>query len=209
MDYFNEFEFNTPKQHRAIKTINDIIQSLETLSQDSDIQDISTRQLSKHSGYAVGTIFHHFKKLDDIFVYAFLIRQKRIMSKATLIITNHPTDHDLCTLICNLLKSTMNELSKPRRQTLIFLMNQFNRRTKYPQLCNLEADILIPIWKIASQQDKTHTIFNFSENELRLKIRALQAIIRSPFFEDSPMAGTAEHKSLALNNIMRLFAAPA
>jgi hypothetical protein len=75
-------------------------------------------------------------------------------------------------------------------------------------LINLEADILIPHWMNASQRDETNTIFNFNEDELRLRLRAIQAIARSPFFENDAIAGTAQHKEIAFNLFMQIFMAP-
>jgi AcrR family transcriptional regulator len=205
MDYFEEFGFKKPKQQRTIKTIEDITNALELLSQSEDFAKLTTRDLSDRSGYALGTIFHHFDKFDNVFVYVFLARRRKALLNFEDIINQHPSDQPLSVLADSVLTCIIDELSKPPRKILLFLISKFLRSTKHPELINIEADLLIPAWTKASQRDKTNTIYNFSVNELGLRLRALQAITRSPFFEDNPIAGKAEHKAIAFTLFMQIF----
>ena len=205
MSYFDEFEFKTPSQQRTKKALADIVESIEKLSQSGDLVNLKTRELSEHSGYALGSIFHHFKTFDDIFVYIFLSRRKKAHLKIAEIINHHSPNEDLSVLVSNVLNCFMDELSRPNRKTLLFVMGQFLKRTKNPQLINMDADVLIPVWMNACQRDKTNTIFKFNENEIRLRFRAIQSMVRSPFLEDDVVAGTAEHKEIAINIFIKLF----
>ncbi len=208
MDYFDEFGFKTPKQQRAKKAIDDIVESLEQLAQSEDLTQITTRNLSDVSGYALGTIFHHFKKFDDIFIYTFLIRRRKAILYMVDIISQHPAEQPLSVLVSNLHNSYFYQLSRPNRKTLVFFMRHFFKHTKSPELINIEIDSLIPYWITASQLDKTNTIYNFRENELKLRFRAIQSLVRSPFFENDPIAGTEEHKDIAFKLFMQLFTTP-
>ena len=208
MDYFEEFEFKTPKQQRSIKALEDIMQAMEQLAQSQELEGITTQDLSDRSGYAQGTIFHHFKKFDNIFVYIFLIRQKKGLSKIIDIIINHPIDQPLSVLANNIITQFFNELSTPPRSALIFCHDQLLKNTKYPQLIHSASDTLIPFWMNACLKDETNTFFNFSEFEVKLKLRAIQTVVRTPFFEDDPIAGTAEHKDMVVRFFIQLFPAP-
>lgn len=208
MSYFDEFEFKTPSQQRAKKVLSDIVESIESLAKSGDLANLKTREISARSGYSLGTIFHHFRRLDDIYVYIFLVKRRKAISNIAEIINKHPSDQPLSILVNNVLNGFIQELSTPNRKTLLFVMSQFFKRTKNPQRINMEADVLVAVWMNASQRDKTNTIFNFNENELRSRLRAIQSVVRSPFFEDDVIAGTAEHKEIALNIFMRLFTNP-
>ena len=137
-----------------------------------------------------------------------MVRRKKAHLKIVEIINNHSPNKDLSVLAGNVLNCFMDELSKPNRKTLFFVMSQFLKRTKNPQLINMEADVLIPVWMNVCQRDKTSTFFKFNENEIRLRFRAIQSVVRSPFFEDDAIAGTAEHREIVLNIFMRLFTPP-
>ncbi len=208
MDYFKEFELKTPQQKRSKKAVEDIIEALRQLAENEDIAEISTRKLSKQSGYAIGTIFHHFKKFDDLFIYIFLLKRKELYSNLVEIINKHPANQPLNMLIINMINSCVHDLTKIQRKTFLFLFNQFLKRTDKAGLVNLELDSLIEPWKMACQRDNTGTFYNYNENELSLRFRAIQSIIRSPFLEENPIAGTSEHKDMAIDIFMRLFSAP-
>lgn len=208
MDYFEEFDFHTPEQLRAKNALKDIAQSIEKLAQSGELKDIKSRNLSDKSGYAKSTIFHHFKKFDDIFTYVFLVRRRKAILIVAELINQHPADAPLSALLANMLKLTFEQLNAPPRQALLFVMAKFLKNTQNPQLINLESDIFIPAWIAAANRDKTNTFVKLNERELRLRLRALQAITRSPFFEDSAMAGTSEHYEIAYSIAMKILSAP-
>lgn len=205
MNYFDEFDFKTSTQLRAKKALSDIVSSIEILSQSEDLENLKIRDLTARSGYSLGAIFHYFNSFNDIFIYVFLVRRKQAILKAVKIINEHPSDEPLSVLGGNLLDSFMYELSRPNRKTLLFVMGKFFKHSDNPQLINMELDVTIPAWMNASQRDKTNTFSNFSENELRLRLRSIQSFVRSPFLENNDIAGTEEHKAIALDIFMRLF----
>jgi len=202
---FNEFGFVTPKQERAKKAIDDIEQAIELLSKNVNLDGITARDISDRSGYALGTIFHHFKKLDHIFVYLFLARRKRAYEKVIEIIEKHPSDQPLIVLLSDVINFLMDEMLRVDRKKFIFTVRQLLNRSKNPQLMNTQIDVLIPYWMNASQQDKTNTILNYSEDELRLRLRAIQSIVRSPFLEENAIAGTAEHREISFKLGLQIF----
>jgi len=206
MDYFDEFEFKIPKQKRTQKALDDISQALELLAQSNDFANLTTRDLSHQSGYALSSIFHHFKKFDDVFVYLFLAKRRQAISNIIDIINSHPADQPLGILVSKVINTSLYNFSKANRNSLIFVMKLFLSRTKNPEQVYMETDKLIPYWIQASERDKTDTIMTFNENEMRLRLRAFQSIVRCPFFEDDPIAGTAEHKDIVFKMVMRLFA---
>jgi hypothetical protein len=111
-------------------------------------------------------------------------------------------------LVEKVVKGSIKELNVPPRKALLFVLKKVLKNTENLQLINISADAVIPVWMAAANRDKTNTIFKFNEQELRLRVRALQAVIRSPFFEDSAMAGTSEHAEIAYSLAMNIFSAP-
>lgn len=208
MVYYKEFEFKTPKQLRGQKAINDISEAVLELANTVDLDVITIRNIAKRSGHPVGTIYHHFKKLDHIFVYLFVSRRRKTISELADIINTHSADQSLRTLISHIVDFSIDQLSTLNRKAFLFVMSQFMRNTHQPHLTGLELDILIPLLMQASLDDKTGTFFNFNENELRLRLRAVQAIINYPFHEDNPLARTSEHREIAIVSCMQLFSKP-
>jgi len=214
MDYFEEFGFKTPKQERSKRTIEDIKQAIEELARaevlfgTGELEAISTRDLADHSGHAIGTIFHHFKKFDDIYVYVFMRRRSKSISKVAAIINQHPADQPLSVLTRNVVNTMIGELSRPPRKVLIFFMNLYLMQAKIKTLLNPETDVLIPLWINAGQRNNTQTFLKLNEDELRLRIRTIHSMTMMPFFEDDPIAGTPAHIEMAVNIANQLFSVP-
>ena len=209
MDYFDEFNFSAPKKNRSsLKTMEDIVLAAEVLAKSSEISESTVQNLADKAGYAKSTIFHHFKKFDDVFIYVFLIRRRKALLSIAELINQHPADAPLSVLVTNMLNLFFQQLNAPPRKVLLFILAKFFKHTKNPHLINLEADIFIPAWIFAVSRDNTNTFVKFNEVELRLRLRALQAVVRSPFFEDSAMAGTSEHFDVAYNIAMNVLNAP-
>ena len=214
MDYFEEFSFKTPKQERSKRTIEDIMQAIEELTRTEELlgkgelENISTRDLADHSGHAIGTIFHHFNKFDDIYVYVFMRRRKKSLLKVLDIISQHPADQPISVLIKNLIESMIGDLSRPPRKVLIFFMNRYLKHAKIKTLLNPETDVLIPLWINAGQRNNTQTFLKLNEDELRLRIRTIHSMTMMPFFEDDPIAGTPAHIEMAVNIANKLFSVP-
>ena len=214
MDYFEEFGFKTPKQERSKRTIEDIMQAIEELTRTEELlgkgelENISTRDLADHSGHAIGSIFHHFNKFDDIYVYVFMRRRKKSLLKVSDIISQHPADQPISVLIENLINSMIGDLSRPPRKVLIFFMNRYLKHAKIKTLLNPETDVLIPLWINAGQRNNTQTFLKLNEDELRLRIRTIHSMTMMPFFEDDPIAGTPAHIEMAVNIANKLFSVP-
>jgi len=208
MDYLKEFDFKTPKQLRGIKAIKDITDAMTALSYFEKLDNITIRDLSERSGHPIGTIYHHFSKFDNVFVYIYISGRIRISNLLLAAISTHSADSCLNDLVINMVNTFINQLSRSDSKSFLFVLAQFMKNTDYPHLTGLEMDILIPHLMKASQADKTGTIFKFNENELMLRLRAFQAIIESPYHEGHALARTVEHTNIAIDSCIQLFSAP-
>lgn len=56
----------------------------------------------------------------------------------------------------------------------------------------------------AQQRDTTGTFRQIDEHELQMLLKTCLAMLRRPFLEQSPMAGGAQHRELAINVMERL-----
>lgn len=65
-------------------------------------------------------------------------------------------------------------------------------------------DCLIEPYLEASSKNKTNTFRQLSKNEAALLLRQLCFLIERPFMENSPIAGTEEHRKVTKDAIIRL-----
>jgi len=208
MDYFKELNFRIPEQERAKKTLEDIEDTFTKLTISGELQDITSREFSDKAGYAQSTLFHHFNKFDDIFSYMFLVKRRRLTLSMVELMNKHPENAPLSVLVASIVKLAIKQCNLPPRKALLFVVSKFLKSTKNPELINIEGDRFIPVWMAVANRDQTNTFVKFTESEFRLRIRAFTAVIRSPFFEGSAMAGTSEHAEIAYSLAMNIFSAP-
>jgi hypothetical protein len=66
------------------------------------------------------------------------------------------------------------------------------------------ADALVKPFLAASQSDTSHTFRQMSEVEMRLVLRSLLYLVERPFVYGDPIAGTGEHRRIAIETSVRL-----
>lgn len=205
MDDSYSNDFQPPKQLRAKKTLQDIIESAEMLIQSSDTDSVTTEKLSAHSGYSVGGIFHYFKKRDDIFVYVFMLRRQKKFAEIAEMIRAHSQQADITSFITTVVDASVGEFNKYRLKILQFMLRTYFKRAQNPLNFDALSYTLVNDWMNAINQDQTNTFAHMDQEELVINMRALIIAIRTPFFENNPIAGTEKHKMIAIRLGVKLF----
>ena len=104
----------------------------------------------------------------------------------------------------------MDEWAKPNPKVLRFVLRQFFKRSREPESINSLADVMIaPILGAIARDETGEMPSELTEKNLRLTLRAIQAMIRSPFFEGDLDAGSQWHRNTVIANTMLLFSAKA
>jgi len=203
-DFINN-DFQQPKQLRAQKTLQDIVESTEQLIKSGDIESVTTENLSATSGYSAGGIFHYFKKRDDIFVHVLMQRRQKKFAEFAKMIRAHSPQADITNFITAIVNESIGELGKFKLKVIQFLLRAYLRRTKSPENFDAHSQILVDDWMHAINQDQTNTFSRLDKDALIISMRAFQTAVRAPFYEGSPIAGTEKHKTIAINIGVRLF----
>lgn len=205
MHDFHNSDLQTPKQLRAKKTLQDIVESAEALIQSGDTDSVTTEKLSAHSGYSVGGIFHYFKKREDIFVYVFMLRRQKKCAELAEMIRTHSPHADIVSFITAIVDTSVGEFGKYRLKILQFMLRTYYKRAESPLNFDAISQLLIDDLLKAIERDQTKTFAHLDQDELFINMRALAVAIRTPFFENSPIAGTEKHKKIAIKLGIKLF----
>ena len=207
MDTSNNTFIKPAKQDRSQKAVDSIVQAAKELLDSNPTDTPTTRDLVKKSGYSMGTIFRYFEKIDDLFVHLFLQRHKKEVTRVINRLQALTPEDDLQTFIKLFIETSLNNWTKNgasiRRNR--FVIRLFLRRSKEPELINTLLDEFIPVFLDIQKKNTTGTLKVMTEVECRLALRAATAIMRSPFLEDHPIAGTATHYQHAQAMLQKLF----
>lgn len=205
MTDFGSNDFQLPKQQRSLKTLQDIIEATGSLIQSEGLDVATAENISAKSGYSIGGIFHHFKKIDYIFLHLFMIKRKHNIAEIGEIIRSHNPQHDITRLITTIVDFCVSEIGAYRIKTLQFMVRVYFKHTKNPENFDAIFDVLLDDLAQAIKKDQTNTFATLDAEELKLNLRAFQMILRSPVYEGSPMAGSEKHRSISINIGIKLF----
>lgn len=197
MKEIQEFEYKKSLQLRAEKTFIDITQAADDLMQKDSDGMPTARELASKSGYSIGTFYRYFGALNSLFAFIFIDRHLRKVALHAEEIIQQFTPHDeigpVIGTIVDLLFARLNK-KKHTGKKYKLLMRLLLKVSKKPEELNKVMDSVIPALLQLAQDNVTNTFRIMNENECRLALRAFQAVIRSPFLENDPIAGSAEHK---------------
>lgn len=207
MDTPDHSFIKSPKQDRSQKAVESIVQAAKELLDSNPTDTPTTRDLVKKSGYSMGTIFRYFEKIDDLFVYLFLQKHKKEVLRVIHRLKEFPPEENIDSFIQLFIETSINNWTRQgssikRNQ---FVIRLYLRRSKEPELINTLLDEFIPVFIDIQKKNITGTLKIMDEHECRLALRAATAIMRSPFIENQPIAGTEVHYQYAQSMLKKLF----
>lgn len=198
--------FKKPSQPRGEKAVKDILESFDALITTKLEGEVTTRDVIDKSGYSNGCFYRYFKKIDDIFLHQFISKIKAGNHESISLIQNHSPHDNVQIFVENFINLGFDLWSQPLKPTIIRTMiRYFLRNSENPELLNSMHDVVIPYIMEAQKRDLTKTFKQMDEEKLRLSIRAVQAIMRSPFIENHPSAGSKSHQDYAMEIAMVIF----
>ena len=194
-------------QERSAKTVLAIVQAARELIETDPTKNPSTRELVKKSGYSMGTIFKYFEKIDNLFIYIFLAKHKSEVKRVIEDLQVQSPLDDIHTFIQIFIKASLSNWMKNGRVAWRnrLVIRQYLKHSQSPELINTLTDEFIPIFLEIQKRDLSNTLRVMEAEECKLAIRAGLAILRSPYIEDSAIAGSELHYKYAQEMLLRLF----
>lgn len=192
------------KQSRAQIAVDNLLQSAEVLLDSGDPKALNARNLSNTSGYSIGTIYYYLSKVEDVFILLILRRRKKHFAKLVAMINDFNSQQPLRDLLENMVDASFAEYNRmnPRSFALIFKM--IIKSTKSPLAFDQEMNMLVEPLISAQKRDQTNTFRAMAADDLLMLLQACFALIRRPFLEINPVAGTQQHRALTVDALERL-----
>ena len=189
----------------ARKSQEAILLAGEKLLLSGNINLITAENLSKHSGYSIGNIYHHFKNIHEIFITIFIKKRIEIFIELANEINKFPKNQSCENLFKILIDKIFERQKKLKTKTIQYLFQLMLKKSEEPEKINLIIDVLIEPLIECRKRNKTNSFREIEEHEMQLLLRSLQAFIKSPYLENQSIAGTLLHKKLTLDLCQKLF----
>lgn len=204
MNPYTEIPFAESKQERSQKTLVDILAAAEQIVADANPELFTSRTLAQKSGYALGTLVRRLKSVENVFLWAAKKGRDQKFQEAATRITQFDADTTIHTFVENMVDSAFSSVQGVNPAVMRFFENRFTKINGLPPDYFAYMDLLVEPYLVAVSNNQTDTFRVLSTIEAPLLIRQVCLLIERPFMECNPIAGTQEHRRIAIDTIIRL-----
>jgi len=193
-------------QPRSSLTSEAIIQAAILVIEDSDeLKDVSTKHISKKSGFAVGVLYRYFKNKEHLFASVWMYFVTRLHSSLISKLEVFPNFGTVRQLMMLITEHYFDDLKKRKRTKVIKFYRLYIQSSGEPENISKPIDVLIKPLDQVIRINQSGTIRVLEEDEIRIYLRAALAMVRSDFLEGNPFFGTPKHQQFVLDTLVRMF----
>jgi hypothetical protein len=204
MNPTSEILFAESKQERSLKTMADILQAAEQLTLEADPEQFTSRTLAQRSGYALGTLVRRLGSIENVFLWAIKKGRDTLLNELALRIARFDSNASIQQFSVDMVDSAFTKIQKVNPKVMRFFENRITKRDGLPADYFSYWDCFVEPFLESAQRNTTDTFRQMTKVEATLVIRHLCILVERPFIEDNPIAGTAEHRRIAIESITRL-----
>lgn len=198
-------KFSKTKQSRSEKTLNDLLDAADQLVTGADPKNFTARSLSEKSGYALGTLLNRLESVENVFLWVIEKQRDEHIQTIVNIIETFDRDKPIQELAEVLAEKTFVTIKDVNPKVIQFVEGRLIKRdqfsSKYFHYLDPIADALFKNSKI----NTSSTFREITENEARLMCRSFVMVVERPFVEEDAIAGSNEHRRIAIESFVRLF----
>ncbi|MFM7009789.1 MAG: TetR/AcrR family transcriptional regulator [Betaproteobacteria bacterium] len=191
-------------QTRSELAVQNILQAADAVFDEQAPNDLNARKLAEKSGYSVGTLYYYLNKAEDAFIWMIIKRREKQFIKLADLINQCPAGKPLPALLSEMIDSSFSEYNRMRPQSFFLVFRMIMKFSKNPLAFDDALKTLVEPLLSAQQRDTTGTFRQTDADELLMLLKTCFGMIRRPFLEQSPVAGSEKHKTLALDTMVRL-----
>jgi AcrR family transcriptional regulator len=204
MNPTSEILFAESKQERSLKTMADILQAAEQLTLEGDPEQFTSRTLAQRSGYALGTLVRRLGSIENVFLWAIKKGRDTLLNELALRIARFDSNASIQEFSVDIVNTAFTTIQKVNPKVMRFFENRITKRDGLPADYFSYWDCFVEPFLESAQRNTTDTFRQMTKDEATLVIRHLCILVERPFIEDNPIAGTAEHRRIAIESITRL-----
>jgi len=200
----NDIDFSSTKQDRSKKTLDELIEAAYAIVEQEDPQAFTSRALAKKSGYALGTLNKRLGPIENVFLWVIQKGRDNKFQEVVSYIINHNPKLNVQNFVEGLVDLCFSLVKIVNPKVMQFYDQRFT--LKYGLTANYfeYVDVLVEPYIEMSSKNETGTFKKMSYNEAKLIFRAMLILAERPFAEGNPIAGTAEHRKIAVEACTRL-----
>jgi len=204
MNPHSKIPFAESKQERSQKTLDDILLAAEQIVGEANPELFTSRTLAQKSGYALGTLVRRLSSVENVFLWAVKKNRDKKFQEVGVDIAQFGEDIPIEQFAVKMIDTAFSGIQKINPAVMRFFENRFTKLNGLPSDYFVYMDSLAEPYLESAINNKTGTFRVMSKNEASLLIRQISLLVERPFIENNPIAGTEEHRQIAIRAIIRL-----
>ena len=197
-------QFAEAKQERSLKTMADILQAAEQLTAGADPELFTSRSLAQRSGYALGTLVRRLGSIENVFLWAIKKGRDKKLQELSIRVTQFEINTSIHAFAESVVDAAFSDIQQINPAVMRFFENRFTKINGLPHDYFDYLDLLVESYLMTASKNQTDTLRVLSKNEASILIRQICLAIERPFMEGNPIAGTEEHRKIAVDMMVRL-----
>jgi hypothetical protein len=204
MNPSSQIPFAESKQERSQKTLEDILEAAEQIVVEANPDFFTSRSLAQRSGYALGTLVRRLSSVENVFLWAVKKNRDQKLQEVAITITQFSVDTPIHTFAENMIDMAFSSFKQVNPAVMHFFEKRFTKMNGLTPDYFTYMDSMVEPYLVAASQNNTGTFRVLSTSEASLLIRQIFILVERPFIEGNPIAGTQEHRRIAIDMIIRL-----
>jgi len=196
-------KFAVTKQDRSNQTLEDILEAASNLLEQADPELLTSRLLAAKSGYSLGTLNKRLISVENVFIWLIEQGQKKYIQEATQIIDDFDLEAPLQVLVETLIDKFFTVMEKINPKVIRYYEHRMALKIGFYEDYH-RADAMVKPFLAAARKNLTNTFRELNESEMQMILRSALCFVERPFIYDNPIAGTMEHRRIAVENIVRM-----
>lgn len=193
-----------PKQERSQARVEKILDAVESLSIAAPSKKIDIKSIAKRSFISVGAIYHHFPSVNSIFASLLLRKMQFRIHYLGVLIDSLGPEVTLEQFFDIIIDQAFYEWGKKPIAGKSEALKFFYQNAHKPEFLYTFTQPLYPYVNSFIERNQTNTFREITDDEWPFLNRVFQTTALSPFFEQSPIAGSEMHREIVKDIAVRI-----
>ena len=201
-----KIDFSDVKQDRSQKTLDDLLQAAYEIVEAANTKSFTSRSLASKAGYSLGTLSQRLGSVEDVFFWAIQKGREIKLNDYAEEVSRFDPKLTVQDFVENFIDKAFNSIGIVGPPVMRFYDERFTKKygltTDYFDYINVVADAYFEM----HTRNETNTFRILSLDEIRLIFKASLSLIERPFAAEDPIAGSEEHRRIAVAAITGMLA---
>jgi len=202
----HKINFSDPKQDRSKKTLDDLLQAAYEIVEAADTAKFTSRTLASKSGYSLGTLSQRLGSVEDVFFWAIQKGREAKLNDFINTMEQFDTQLPVQVFVENFVDIAFVNMNQVTSKVMRFYDQRLSRKYGLTADYFDYLDILIEPYLALCQKNETNTFRIFSSEEAKFIFKCAIMLAERSFANEDPIAGTEQHRKIAVENLIRLLA---